>query len=326
MLFGKPRTIVPTLKFSFRKSLSLSKGWDDRVAEISKGIPVSLDEIVLGLPVQQVRNIVSRALVEDLGKGDLTSSQTVPESTKASGAFYAKEPLVVAGLPVAEEVFRMLEPDYVWHAVMPDGTNVSAGEPLARVEGKGATLLSGERVALNFLQRLSGVATLTRKFKDQLRGLKTELLDTRKTTPGLRILEKYAVRMGGGMNHRMGLDDGILIKNNHIAMAGGIGAAVERVQCERPAGMPIEIEVRTRKELEEAIAAGADIALLDNMSPGEVADCVTLARGRVLLEVSGGVSLENIRAYSETGVDRISVGALTHSAPAVDINFLIGPL
>lgn len=296
------------------------------MAEVNKGSSVSLDEMVSGLPVQRIRKIVSRAFIEDLGKGDLTTSLTVPETAKARGTFYSKQPLVVAGLPVAAEVFRMLEPDHVWDAVISDGTDVPAGEPLARVEGKAATLLSAERIALNFLQRLSGVATLTRKFKEQLRGLNTELLDTRKTTPGLRILEKYAVRMGGGTNHRMGLDDGILIKNNHIAIAGGIGAAIDRVRPERPAGIPIEVEIRTRKELEEAIMAGADIALLDNMTPSEVAECVTLACGRALLEVSGGVSLKNIRAFAETGVDRISVGALTHSAPAVDINFLIEPL
>ncbi|HET9177384.1 MAG TPA: carboxylating nicotinate-nucleotide diphosphorylase [Terriglobia bacterium] len=282
--------------------------------------------MVQGLPVQQVRKIVARAFVEDLGKGDVTTSLTVPESVKGRGIFYSKQPLVVAGLPVAEEVFRMLEPDYLWDAVISDGTEVPAGQPLARVEGKAATLLSGERVALNFLQRLSGIATLTRKFKDQLAGLKTELLDTRKTTPGLRILEKYAIRMGGGTNHRMGLDDGILIKNNHIAIAGGIGAAIETVSRDKPAGMPVEVEVRTRQELEEAIEAGADIALLDNMTPEEVSECVSHARGRVLLEVSGGVGLGNIRAYAEAGVDRISVGALSHSAPAVDINFLIEPL
>ncbi|TAM83686.1 MAG: carboxylating nicotinate-nucleotide diphosphorylase [Acidobacteria bacterium] len=279
--------------------------------------------MVSGLPVQQVRRIISRALIEDLGNGDFTTSLTVPETAKARGTFYSKQPLVVAGLPVVAEVFRMLEPDCVWDAAISDGTDVPADGPLARVEGKAAALLSGERVALNFLQRLSGVATATRNFKDQLRGLKTELLDTRKTTPGLRILEKYAVRMGGGTNHRMGLDDAILIKNNHIAIAGSIAAAVERARAGRQAGMPVEVEVRTRRDLEEAITAGADIALLDNMTANEVAECVTLARGRVLLEVSGGVSLENIRAYAETGIDRISVGALTHSAPAVDINFLI---
>jgi nicotinate-nucleotide pyrophosphorylase (carboxylating) len=296
------------------------------VAEVNKEPTVSLDEMVQDLPVQQVRKIVSRAVIEDLGRGDVTTSLTVPENVKARGTFYSKQPLVVAGLPVAEEVFRMLEPDYLWDAVISDGTEVPAGQPLARVEGKAATLLSGERVALNFLQRLSGVATLTRTFKNQLAGGKTELLETRKTTPGLRILEKYAVRMGGGTNHRMGLDDGILIKNNHIAIAGGIGAAIESVRREKPAGMPVEVEVRTRQELEEAIEAGADIVLLDNMTPEEVSECVGSARGRVLLEVSGGVSLGNIRAYAETGVDRISVGALTHSAPAVDINFLIETL
>lgn len=292
---------------------------------MNKESPVLLDELVRGLPVQSVRRVVSRALIEDLGKGDLTTSLTVPESTNARGTFYAKQPLVVAGLPVAAEVFRMLEPNYLWDAVTSDGTEARAGQPLARVEGKAATLLSGERLALNFLQRLSGIATLTRKFLHELVGVNTELLDTRKTTPGLRILEKYAVRMGGGANHRMGLDDGVLIKNNHIAIAGGIRAAVDSVRNGRPAGMPIEVEVRTRQELEETIVAGADIALLDNMAPDEVAECVLFARGRVKLEVSGGVSLQNVRAYAETGVDRISVGALTHSAPAADINFLIEP-
>jgi nicotinate-nucleotide pyrophosphorylase (carboxylating) len=304
---------------------NLSEGWDDSVAEVNSINSASHDEMVSGLSVQQVRKVVSRALVEDLGDRDLTTSLTVPETVKARGTFYSKQPLVVAGLPVAAEVFRLLEPDYEWKAVTSDGTAVLAGERLAIAEGKAATLLSGERVALNFLQRLSGIATLTRKFKDQLRGLKTELLDTRKTTPGLRLLEKYAVSMGGGTNHRMRLDDGILIKDNHLAIAGGIGSAIQRVRLEQPHGTPIEVEVQTRKELEEAIAAGADIALLDNMSPKEVAECVSLAGGRVLLEVSGGVSLENIHEYAETGVDRISVGALTHSAPAVDIHFLIEP-
>jgi nicotinate-nucleotide pyrophosphorylase (carboxylating) len=325
MLFERPKTIARSSKSSFRKLWNLSKGWDDSVAEVNSINSASLDEMVSGLSVQQVRKVVSRALVEDLGDRDLTTSLTVPETVKARGTFYSKQPLVVAGLPVAAEVFRLLEPDYEWKAVTSDGTAVLAGERLAIAEGKAATLLSGERVALNFLQRLSGIATLTRKFKDQLLGLKTELLDTRKTTPGLRLLEKYAVSMGGGTNHRMRLDDGILIKDNHLAIAGGIRSAIQRVRLEQPHGMPIEVEVQTRKELEEAIAAGADIALLDNMSPKEVAECVSLAGGRVLLEVSGGVSLENIHEYAETGVDRISVGALTHSAPAVDIHFLIEP-
>lgn len=296
------------------------------VPSVNNGGPVPLDYIVPGLPVQEVRRIVGNALAEDLGSGDITTRLTVPEGTKARGTFFAKQPLVVAGLPVAMEVFRAFEPYYRWGALVSDGANIPAGQPLARLEGKAATLLSSERVALNFLQRLSGIATLTREFKNQLAGLKAELLDTRKTTPGLRIIEKYAVRMGGGSNHRMALDDGILIKNNHIAMAGGIRAAVEKAKQQRPSGMTVEVEVRTREELDEAIAAGADIALLDNMTPKEVAECVGFAQGRVLLEVSGGVNIENIRAYAETGVDRISVGALTHSAPAADINFLIEPL
>ncbi len=294
--------------------------------KVNESPSVSLDDMVRGLSVQQVRKVVTRALVEDLGEGDVTTNLTVPDCIKARGTFYSKQTLVVAGLPIAVEVFRTLEPDCAWEAVVSDGTEVVVGRPLATVEGKAATLLSGERVALNFLQRLSGVATLTRKFKDQLAGLRTELLDTRKTTPGLRVLEKYAVRMGGGTNHRMGLDDGILIKNNHIDIAGGIRNAVESARQHRPAGIQIEVEVRNRRELEDAIAAGAEIALLDNMSIPEVLECVTLAKGRVLLEVSGGANLENVRAYAETGVDRISVGAITHSAPAVDINFLIEPL
>jgi nicotinate-nucleotide pyrophosphorylase (carboxylating) len=290
---------------------------------LSEGGSVSLDNVVSGLPVQQVRKIVARALVEDLGRGDITTSLMVPENKKARGTFYAKQPLVVAGLPVAAEVFRVLEPDYLWNPIVSDGANVTAGEPLAVVEGKAATLLSSERVALNFLQRLCGIATLTKQFKDRLAGLGTELTDTRKTTPGLRLFEKYAVRMGGGSNHRMGLDDGILIKNNHISMVGSIRAAVERARQQRPSVMPVEVEVRTCAELGEAISAGADIALLDNMTPEKVADSVRFAQRRIVLEVSGGVSLENVRAYAETGVDRISVGALTHSAPAVDINFLL---
>ena len=294
--------------------------------KVNESPSVSLDDMVRGLSVQQVRKVVARALVEDLGEGDVTTNLTIPDSRKARGTFYSKQTLVVAGLPIAVEVFRTLEPDCAWEAVVSDGTEVAVGKPLATVEGKAATLLTGERVALNFLQRLSGVATLTRKFKDQLAGLRTELLDTRKTTPGLRVLEKYAVRMGGGTNHRMGLDDGILIKNNHIDIAGGIRNAVESARQHRPAGIQIEVEVRNRRELEDAIVAGAEIALLDNMSIPEVLECVTLAKGRVLLEVSGGANLENVRAYAETGVDRISVGAITHSAPAVDINFLIEPL
>ena len=288
--------------------------------------PVSAGTEVLGISPEELRAIVQRALSEDLGEGDLTTRLTIPAGRKAQGTFYSKQPLVLAGLPVAVEVFQTLERSCEFVALVAEGTEVPPGEPLAKVEGKAATLLSGERVALNFLQRLSGIATLTQTFKKQIAGLKTELLDTRKTTPGLRALEKYAVRMGGGRNHRLGLDDGILIKNNHLLFAGGIRAAVEKARAQRPLAIPVEVEVRTLAELEEAISSGADIALLDNMTPDLVARCVEGAAGRVRLEVSGGVNQDNIRAYAETGVDRVSVGALTHSAPAADINFLIEPL
>ncbi len=283
----------------------------------------------LGLSAEALRALVERALAEDVGRGDVTARLTIPENLKARGMLIAKQELVVAGLPVAEEVFSVLDAAVQFQTLVDEGVRVNARAPLARVTGKATALLMGERVALNFLQRLCGIATLTRRFQDQLAGLEVRLLDTRKTTPGLRALEKYAVRMGGGSNHRLRLDDGILIKNNHLALAGGISAAVEKARAARPnvaPGLPIEVEVRSLTELSEAIAAGAEAVLLDNMSPAEVRACVAAAARRVRLEVSGGVNAENLRTYAETGVDCISVGALTHSAPAADIHFLIEPL
>jgi nicotinate-nucleotide pyrophosphorylase (carboxylating) len=283
----------------------------------------------MGISPEALRGLVERALAEDVGRGDFTSQLTIPENLRARGELIAKQDLVVAGLPVAEVVFRVVDDSIEFCPLQEEGTRVSARTKLARVTGSAAGLLAGERVALNFLQRLCGIATLTHRYQEQLTGLNVKLLDTRKTTPGLRALEKYAVRMGGGCNHRMGLDDGILIKNNHLALAGGIRAAIEKAQAGRPAAaasLPIEVEVRSLTELREAIAAGADAVLLDNMTPAKVHECVTAAAGRVRLEVSGGVNAENIRAYAETGVDCISVGALTHSAQAADINFLIEPL
>jgi nicotinate-nucleotide pyrophosphorylase (carboxylating) len=282
-----------------------------------------------GLASEDWRALIMRALEEDLGQGDITSQLTIPEDRRARGEFNAKQKLVVAGLAVAQEVFRALEQEIEFQPLVEDGELISPGTPLARVMGSARTLLAGERVSLNFLQRLSGIATLTRRYAAQLSGLKVQLLDTRKTTPGLRALEKYAVRAGGGTNHRMRLDDGILIKNNHLAVGGGIRAAIEKARAGRTSlnlKLPIEVEVRSVGELREVLAAGADAALLDNMTPDEVRACVAAAAGRVRLEVSGGVTLENLRAYAETGVDCISVGALTHSAPAADINFLIQPL
>ena len=280
----------------------------------------------LGLSLDELRDLVRRALKEDLGAGDLTTRMTIPEGTRARGEIVAKQQLVVAGLPVAAEVFGMLDPSAQWETLVEDGAEVPRGARLARVTGSAAALLSGERVALNFVQRLSGIATQTRRLKEKLSRLKTQILDTRKTTPGLRALEKYAVREGGGVNHRLRLDDGILIKNNHLRLAGGIRPAVERARKNRPQGMEIEVEVTSAAELDEAIAAGADRVLLDNMTPSEVRECVARAAGRVRLEVSGGVSAANIREYAETGVDYISVGALTHSAPAADVHFLIEPV
>lgn len=280
----------------------------------------------LGLTAAELRAVVNRALEEDIGEGDLTTRLTVPAGKKARGDFICQQELVVAGLPVAAEVFRVIEPSSIWEGAVEEGANVSAGTRLARATSLAASLLSGERVALNFLQHLCGIATMTWQLQSRLAGLKVQLLDTRKTTPGLRSLEKYAVRLGGGRNHRLRLDDGILIKKNHLRLAGGIRAAVEHARCHRPQGFLIEVEVSSLEELDQAIAAGAEAILLDNMTPAEVRACVARARGRVRLEVSGGINAANIRAYGETGVDAISVGALTHSAPAADIHFVVEPL
>jgi len=296
------------------------------VASLGSPSAVRVPSISLGLAPGELRALIEGALKEDLGSGDLTTRLTVPEGQKARGTFFSKQALVVAGLPVAAEVFGVLEPSVAWKLMVEEGAEVGPSTRLAVVSGTAAALLAGERVALNFLQRLSGIATLTRRLKVALAGLQADVLDTRKTTPGLRSLEKYAVRVGGGRNHRLRLDDGILIKNNHLRLAGGIRAAVENAQRRRPPGMRIEVEVANLAELDEALAAGADALLLDNMTPAEVRECVRRATGRVPLEVSGGISAANIRAYAETGVDAVSVGALTHSAPAADIHFLMEPL
>jgi nicotinate-nucleotide pyrophosphorylase (carboxylating) len=287
---------------------------------------VRAPSISLGLSPEHLRAVVEAALKEDLGSGDMTTRLTVAEGQKARGTVISKQAVVVAGLPVAAEVFRVLEPSTAWEPLVEEGAEAGPGTRLAAVNGTAAALLAGERVALNFLQRLSGIATLTRRLKAELAGLPVEVLDTRKTTPGLRSLEKYAVRVGGGRNHRLRLDDGILIKNNHLRLAGGIRGAVESACRHRPPGMPVEVEVSNLAELDEAMAAGADAILLDNMTTTEVRECVRRAAGRIRVEVSGGINAANIRAYAETGVDSISVGALTHSAPAGDIHFLIEPL
>lgn len=254
-------------------------------------------------------------LAEDLGEGDLTSDALVPEDATAAASILLKERGVVSGLEVARAVFAELDPNVRFDPMTADGEQTE-GE-IARLEGRARALLGGERLALNLLGRLSGIATLTRRYVEAVAGTGAEILDTRKTTPGLRTLEKYAVRCGGGRNHRLALDDGILIKDNHLRVAGSIGAAVELAQA---TGAEVEVECDTLDQVEEALAAGADVILLDNMTPALLTRAVALTGARAKLEASGGVTLENVRAIAETGVDFVSIGALTHSAQALDVS------
>ena len=267
-------------------------------------------------------------LNEDLGRGDITTQSTVMRQQSARGRFLAKEKMVVAGLEAAESVFSTLDSQQQLEAFVSDGDEVAEGKVIARTTGFADVLLGGERLALNLLQRLSGIATLTRRYVEAIEGTGAQIVDTRKTTPGLRMLEKYAVQAGGGRNHRFGLDDGVLIKDNHIALAGGVGTAVERARKAVGHLHKIEVEVSKETDLREAVRSGADIILLDNLSPEETARMVEVARGlapNVLLESSGGITLENVRAYAEAGVNLVSIGALTHSARAMDISFKIQP-
>jgi nicotinate-nucleotide pyrophosphorylase (carboxylating) len=261
-----------------------------------------------------LQDIVRRALEEDVGTGDVTTSLCVPEDAQAQGRFIAREPLVVAGVELLQFLFQNPE------IKAPRGARVQPGDEIACVRGSARTLLTRERVALNFLQHLSGIATLGRKYVDAIAGTGCRVLDTRKTTPGLRLPEKMAAAAGGVTNHRQGLYDAVLIKNNHIVAAGGVEAALERA---RSTTLPVEIEVRTRAELDEALGCGARRLLLDNLTPPEAAEWVRYIDGRAEVELSGGITLETARAYAETGADYVSCGAITHSAPAVDINFRI---
>jgi len=257
-------------------------------------------------------DILRLALEEDIGPGDVTTRACVPAGQMARGRFLAREPLVIAGLSLLPQLYN--SPVLRKH----DGDRCADGEIIAEVAGEARVLLERERVALNFLQRLSGVATVARRFADAVAGTGCRVLDTRKTTPGMRALEKQAAAAGGITNHRMGLFDAVLIKNNHIAAAGGVRPAIERA---RASGLPIEIEVRTRAELEEALDAGAVHLLLDNLTPAEAREWVQSVAGRAQVELSGGITLENVRAYAETGADFVSSGAITHSARAMDISF-----
>jgi nicotinate-nucleotide pyrophosphorylase (carboxylating) len=277
---------------------------------------------VFDLPA--VKALVESALAEDLGRGDLTTFLTVGEDVRARATIVAKQGGVIAGLPLVRSVFRVVSGDMVEvTAHVADGDSVRVGEIVASLVGPARDLLAGERLSLNLLQHLSGIATLTRRFVDAVAGTKARVIDTRKTTPGLRVLEKYAVRAGGGWNHRGGLDDGVLIKDNHIVAAGGVAKALERARCGAPHTLRIEIECATLAQVDEALAAGADAILLDNMTVETMAKAVRRVNGRALLEASGGVTLETVRAVAVTGVDLISVGALTHSAPALDLSMKV---
>ena len=267
--------------------------------------------------------LIDLALAEDIGSGDITTLATVPADRQATGRFLVKQPGVVSGLAVVSAVYARVDPRVVVEPLVADGAAVAAGTVIATVSGPAQALLSGERVALNFLQRLSGVATVTAEYTRRVAGTKARIVDTRKTTPGLRALERYAVRVGGGHNHRFNLADGVLIKDNHLAAIGTpdrIAVAVAAARERAPHTLRIEIEVTSLDELQQALAAGADVVLLDNMDVPTMAEAVRLTAGRALLEASGGITLDTIAAIAATGVDLISVGALTHSAPSLDVS------
>jgi nicotinate-nucleotide pyrophosphorylase (carboxylating) len=278
------------------------------------------DELLFPLTRAQVEKLVHRALLEDGAYQDITTIATVLSNRRARGTLVARQTGVVAGIPLALEAFRLVDPKVSIRIDVEDGVRVAANHPILFVTGHARAVLSAERVALNFLARLSGIATLTSRYVEAVRGTKARIVDTRKTTPGWRRLEKYAVRAGGGLNHRLDLATGILIKDNHLAAVDGdIGIAVRRAREKAPAGMRIEVECDRPEQVEAAVAAGADIVMLDNMHITTLRECVQIVNGRAIVEASGGVTLETVRAIAMAGVDWISVGALTHSAPAMDV-------
>jgi nicotinate-nucleotide pyrophosphorylase (carboxylating) len=272
----------------------------------------------MAVATDTLERIVHAALAEDIGAGDVTTEATVAADASGTAALVVKEPGIVCGLRVAELTFRALDPEIGFEAFAQDGDSVEGPAVVARVSGSLRAILTGERVALNFLGRLSGIATLTRQYVDAIAGTGATVLDTRKTTPGLRALEKHAVAAGGGRNHRFGLDDAVLVKDNHLRAAGSISEAVDLVR--RASDLPVEVECDTLDQVGEALEAGADAILLDNMTPHELHQAVLLVGGRARLEASGGVTLDTIRAVADTGVDEISVGALTHSARSLDVS------
>lgn len=278
---------------------------------------------MIGLNFEAIRPLIEYALNEDIGTGDITTNSIIPGELITHASIMAKSPGVIAGLPVAEYVFRSLNPDIEWNALVEDGDKVDKGEIIVKIKGSFRALLTGERLALNFLQRMSGIATMTSKYVAAVKEFKTEILDTRKTIPGLRILDKYAVKMGGGTNHRIGLYDMVLIKDNHIKVAGGIANAVEQVRKNSNQNIKIEVETTTLEEIHEALGKSVDLIMLDNMTTGMMAEAVRIINGRAKVEASGNMTFDRLKEVAATGVDYISVGALTHSVMAMDISMNI---
>jgi len=272
----------------------------------------------------EIEEIIDRALAEDLGKGDVTTEALIPGDQQGTGFIVTKKEGILAGTGAAKQVFHRVDPELKVEMFLEDGARIKPGGKVAKVSGSIASILKAERVALNFLQRLSGIASETNRYVARVEGLPVRIMDTRKTTPGLRSLEKYAVRVGGGTSHRMNLSDGVLIKDNHLAALRSRGLNIKEIIAKArqnaPQRLPVEVEVRTESEALEAVEAGADIVMLDNMNLGDMRKAVKSIHGRALIEASGGITLDNVRAVAETGVDFISIGALTHSARALDVS------
>ncbi len=272
-----------------------------------------------------LRETLLAMLREDVGSGDITSHATIPAAARASARYVTKQPLVLAGIPVVQEILTLVDAELQFKPQTTEGSSVPAGTTLAEVQGSARSILTAERTSLNILQRMCGIATLTRRYVDGIQGTRARIIDTRKTVPGLRVLDKYAVTCGGGMNHRMGLFDGVLIKNNHLAFHSSVQRAIQEARRHLGHLVKIEVEVRDLDEVKGALDGGADVVLLDNFNPEQTRKAVQVVAGRVPLESSGGVTLETVRSFAEAGVDYISVGALTHSAPAVDIHLRVVP-
>ncbi|WP_321280848.1 carboxylating nicotinate-nucleotide diphosphorylase [Marinifilum fragile] len=273
-----------------------------------------------GLNIQELEYIIEHAFREDIGDGDITTNNLIPENSVAKASMTAKADGVIAGLPIAEKVFKKLDPNLIWKPLVKDGDTIEKGQMIVEMQGSFRALLTGERLALNLMQRMSGIASETAKYVAEVKHTNVQILDTRKTVPGLRTLDKYSVKTGGGTNHRIGLYDLVMIKDNHIKVAGGIAPAVEQIRKSIPNHIKVEVETTNIEEVQEALSAGADIIMLDNMSNEAMTEAVQLVNGKAKTEASGNMNLERLKGVAETGVDFISIGALTHSVKALDIS------